>query len=104
MKVHELKIEESWADDILYNGKNFEIRRNDRGYQKGDLIKFKVIEDFHPVCTWECKDHPLNGKYYEIMYVLSSFGLQEGFVVLAIEPTNQPYRSIRGGEEQCRQR
>ena len=39
-KTHKLKILENFADDVYIGNKNFEIRKNDRGYQKGDTIKF----------------------------------------------------------------
>ena len=41
---HELKILKQFADEIIIGNKNFEIRKNDRGYQKGDFIDFLAIQ------------------------------------------------------------
>lgn len=83
MKIHEVKIYESYADAVLSGEKTFEIRNNDRGYQKGDRLKFKVVEDGHPMFT--ALSHDLNEKDYEITYVHSGLGMQEGYVALAIK-------------------
>lgn len=32
MKIHEIKLHENFASDVLNGRKNFEIRLNDRGY------------------------------------------------------------------------
>ena len=42
--THELKIQKQWADAKLAGEKPFEIRRNDRGFQKGDTVRYKVID------------------------------------------------------------
>lgn len=50
--------------------------------KKGDVIRFKVMDgEYMPNNT-----HKLNGKEYEITYVLSGWGLEDGFVVLGIKP------------------
>ena len=43
MKIHELKIKEKYYKDVALGYKPFELRKNDRDYQKGDLIKYKVV-------------------------------------------------------------
>lgn len=35
MKTHKLKLDIAFCDVILSGEKSFEIRKNDRGYQKG---------------------------------------------------------------------
>lgn len=40
--IHELKIFKSFADAIISGDKTFEVRHNDRGFQKGDKVRFKV--------------------------------------------------------------
>ena len=42
--THDLKIQKQWADAKLAGEKPFEIRRNDRGFQKGDIVRYKVID------------------------------------------------------------
>lgn len=85
MRIIEKKIFQQFADAILDGSKTFEIRQNDEGYQKGDIIKFNVVDD------WKITQHlhGLNDKLYEITYVLSGWGLQEGFVALGIKPCEE---------------
>lgn len=80
MKKHILKIKFEYAVDILKNGKNFEARLNDRNYEKGDLVKFDVIDCFG---TKMGMDMPI----YKITYVLygGQYGIAEGYCVFGIE-------------------
>ena len=77
----EKKILKPYADAVLAGEKNFEIRFNDEGYQRGDIIRFKVMDSEMMADSF----HKLNGKEYLITYVLSGYGLQEGYVVLGIQ-------------------
>ncbi len=43
MTIHELKIEYESAKLFFYKLKSFELIKNDKDYQVGDLIQFKVI-------------------------------------------------------------
>lgn len=79
-KTHKLKILESFADDVCIGNKNFEIRKNDRGYQKGDTIKFTCVDKQGKILP-----HIIDEKIYEITYVLNGYGLKNGFVVLGIK-------------------
>lgn len=42
MKVHELKLDTKYFDEVKDGNKNFEIRKNDRGYQIGDVLELKA--------------------------------------------------------------
>ena len=84
--VHELKIKKCFADSVLSGEKTFEIRENDRGYQKGDLIIFQVVDETSFGGTFYVNHHELNNKVYKITYVLSGWGLEEGIVALGIMP------------------
>lgn len=77
MKTHRIKILLNFCDDVLYGDKTFEIRENDRGYQKGDRVVFQPYEPF--------VKHPISDKVYEITYVLSGWGLKNGYVVFGIK-------------------
>lgn len=77
---HHIKIQQEFADAIISGEKTFEIRINDRGYQKGDLIRFQVVDGYISNTF-----HPLNDKVFEITYVLSGWGLSEGYVAFAIK-------------------
>lgn len=82
--THEIKILDVFADDVLSGDKTFEIRRNDRGYKKGDHIKFNVVfkDDKHFIHEIP---HKLNRAEYEITYVLSGWGLMAEYVALGIK-------------------
>ena len=87
MRHIEKKILEQFADAVSLGEKTFEIRKNDEGYQKGDIIRFKVmVSDFI-----ENTSHQLNGKEYVITYVLSDWGIKEGYVVLGIKPKDDEF-------------
>ena len=80
--THNIKIRESFANAVDTGEKTFEVRKNDRGYQKGDTIKFTVLYDYDGC---EMIDHPLSKKKYEITYVLSGWGIEDGYVVFGIK-------------------
>lgn len=92
--LHDIKIKSEFADAVLCGDKSFEIRKNDRGYQKGDRIRFMVVGDIARYFSgskvvetiYENPKHELNGKIFEITYVLSDWGLEPGYVALAIKP------------------
>lgn len=79
--VHKIKLRESFAEAVMSGDKNFEVRLNDRGYQKGDYIVFKVVTDdgLTPV------DSILNKWFFEITYVLSGWGIKEDYCVFGIK-------------------
>ena len=83
MKTHELKIQGDFADAVYSGEKTFEIRENDRGFQKGDHIKFKTTNDCRH--NW-INAHAIEDCEYEITYILNGWGLKENYVVLAIKP------------------
>ena len=76
-----MKIQEDYADRIVAGDKLFEVRYNDRGYQKGDLLTFDVKYRDGLSNT----SHPLNSQTYEITYVHSGLGLDSNYVVLGIK-------------------
>ena len=88
--MHELKIEKQFADAILDGRKTFEVRRNDRGYNAGDTVRFTVLEDGVPI------QHKLIGAEFRIGYVLSGWGIEEGFVAFSIAPVYDEGSARRG--------
>ena len=82
--IHNIKILEAFADAVYSGAKPFELRKNDRGYQKGDILRFHVIDGkaFSRYIT----DHPLHLCEYEITYVLSGWHIEPNYVVLGIKP------------------
>jgi len=45
MEIHELKTWPEYFDAVWTNKKNFEVRKNDRGYQIGDLL---LLREYNP--------------------------------------------------------
>ena len=83
--IHELKIKQCYLCHILEGSKTFEVRKNDRDFQVGDLIRFLPIEDEN-YNVYEIKS-PI--PEYKINYILSGFeGLQHNHVCLAITPVD----------------
>lgn len=80
MRIHNLKILNDFADAVAIGDKTFEIRENDRGYQKGDYIKFQAIDK-----TGLENQHVINGKLYCITFVMNGWGIKNGYVVLGIK-------------------
>lgn len=83
-KLHELKLLWTFEIDILDGSKTFEVRANDRAFQKGDIVKFKVVD----TRTNPSLHHPVEEKEYEITYVLNGYGIKNGYVVFGIKEYN----------------
>ena len=82
--VHTIKIQLEYANRILDEAKKFEVRKNDRDYQVGDLLRFKVIDTKY-ACPREEVDHELNNQAYRITYIHTGLGMQPGYVILGID-------------------
>lgn len=82
--IHELKIQEEYANAIGRGDKTFEVRKeDDRQFNTNDRILFRVID-----CEGNlAPTHSLNKVMYRITYVLRNFrGIGKGYAVLAIKP------------------
>ncbi len=62
MKLHDIKIDYKFALEKANGIKDFEIRKNDRDYQIGDLIKYKVVNI--PDCVEKYSLRDENDKIY----------------------------------------
>lgn len=83
--THNIKINKTFMEPILKREKTFEIRKNDRGYQKGDFIRFKVADP--PI--YDSKEEQefrqaIEAKTYQITYVLNGWGIEPDFVAFGI--------------------
>lgn len=77
---HIIKLREEFADAVVNGDKTFEVRLNDRGYQKGDTVKFRVVTEMGIEFY-----HEINEMEFEITYVLNGWGLKDGYVAFAIK-------------------
>jgi len=95
MQEHTLKTWPAYFDAVKRGEKTFEIRRDDRGFQKGDIL---VLQRTRPDCLSEVEYQfgrsEMSGNpaaRYELRkrigYVLTGgqFGIEPGFVVMALE-------------------
>lgn len=82
--IHELKIQERYADRIDNQEKTFEVRKNDRDYQVGDIIEFEVIHSENDGYKIQAL-HPIAHKPYAIKYIHTGLGMADDYVILGIE-------------------
>ena len=80
MRIHNLEILNDFADAVAAGDKTFQIVKNDRGYQKGDYIKFQSIDK-----TCLRNQHVINDRLYLITFVMNGWGIKNGYVVLGIK-------------------
>lgn len=73
---HNIKLRIEYADAVLDGSKNFEIRQNDRGYQKGDTVQYQTVDREGNHVRHEVEDLE-----FLITYVLPSFHVTDGWVV-----------------------
>lgn len=80
MAEHKLKIERPYYDAIKRGDKTFEVRRDDRGFQKGDILVLAQCDGSY-VSRWPS---PLR---CEVLWILTGgqHGIQPGFVVMSIK-------------------
>ena len=92
--THNIKIRLQYADAIIDGRKTFEVRKNDRGYNAGDKVKFDVISDDGELTMYHYPLHPLNNAVYEITYVHSGLGLEKDYVVFGLKPIEEEKESL----------
>lgn len=97
IQMHQLKIHRRFADAKLDGDKLFEVRDNDRYFQKGDLIQYTVINNPEgPLLASATPNHPLNEMIFEITYVYSGPGVENGYVVLGERDVTSDYINREG--------
>lgn len=78
-KFHELKILDKYYQDVVVKRiKQFEIRKNDRDYQVGDIVSFTNVDG---------KNRPRKS-YFLITYVLKDipeYGLHKDYCIFGIK-------------------
>lgn len=78
-KVHELKTHPEYFQAARDKAKRFELRKNDRDFQVGDILK---------LMEWDPEASCYTGRsdYYRITYILTGgvFGLPDDLCVLSI--------------------
>lgn len=79
-KVHDLKVWKEFFKDLETKKKTFEVRKNDRNFQVGDLLM---------LMEYNKETDNFTGRYLEREIVFKfdggQFGLEAGFCVLGIK-------------------
>lgn len=78
--IHELKTWPKYFKRVYFGEKTFEIRKDDRDYQPGDVLQLK---EYDP----ETKEYTGRQTFATVTYLLpgGQFGIEEGYVVMSIK-------------------
>lgn len=85
MKLHILKIKEEYFKEVLRGNKTFELRKNDRDYQVGDLIHFLSVNGENLIIGNPAYNEKL---VFQITYILkdvAEYGLDKDYCILGIK-------------------
>ena len=84
MVVHELKTLNPFFDDVFFNRKEFEVRKNDRNFQVGDRLKLIELPPF--------KQARQRFVLKDIKYILQGgqYGIDKDYVVLGLQELSYP--------------
>ncbi|MRM94824.1 DUF3850 domain-containing protein [Riemerella anatipestifer] len=76
MTLHTLKLQQPFFDDVFYNIKEFEVRKDDRNFKVGDRVKFIEYPSERPRYVMK-----------KIKYILKGgqFGIEKGYVVIGLD-------------------
>lgn len=77
--IHQLKIEKRFYERIISGEKTFEIRKNDRDFQKGDELYLVLSKD-------ETDNWQMQSISVKVTYILHGplHGLAEGYCIMGI--------------------
>ena len=73
--VHQIRLAKSYFDDVASGIKTFELRKNDRGYKKGDILEMM-----------EFADGKNTGRMVKVLvtYILEDYtGIEDGYCIMA---------------------
>lgn len=77
--IHEVKLLKEYYNEVFMGRKTFEVRKNDRNYQTGDTL---ILNE------WDNDKQEYTGRKMarNVLYILvgGQFGIEEGYVVMAI--------------------
>ncbi len=85
--THQLKIEETYFNRLIDGTKTCELRFNDRDYQAGDEVQFKIpIEPIAGTLQNSVQNYRCTSDRFKITHVLTyPKGLRDGWVILSIK-------------------
>ncbi|MDT9683339.1 DUF3850 domain-containing protein [Streptomyces sp. TRM76323] len=101
MKIHELKLDSKFWNDVRSGIKTFEIRKNDRKFKVGDVIALTMYSGtFSSYASPTVNGHDYVSQseaptmFYDITYI-TDYEQKEGYVVMSIIPSSQ-VENIKG--------
>lgn len=82
---HELKTWPVYFDAVKRGAKTFEVRKNDRGFQTGDLVELQRLTLNRADADYDEDEPPLR---FKIGWILQGgqFGIEVGYCVFSLEP------------------
>lgn len=88
-RVHELKCWPQYFDAVASGEKTFEVRKDDRGFQRGDIVELQRCWDTpgHSV-QLNTQGKPAHTLRFRIGWILTGgqFGIEPGYIVFSLEP------------------
>lgn len=91
--VHELNTWPVYFDAVKRGEKAFEVRRDDRGFQKGDIVRLLRTSErsLHQV-EYDYHGKPCHVMERQITWILTGgqFGIEPGYVVLGLSNSEKP--------------
>lgn len=78
--LHTLKIQSKYFVDVISGLKTFEIRKNDRDYEIGDVLELEEIDTDFEYTGGSC--------YREVTYI-TDYAQQDGYIVMGIVPIKE---------------
>lgn len=78
--THKLKIIHDYFNDIMFDNKNFEIRKNDRDYHVGDKL---ILKEWNPNQS-RYTGNEITATVNYIHYGNGEYGLAEGYCVMGL--------------------
>lgn len=84
MKTHKLKTWPKYFKLIKSGEKRFEVRNNDRNFERGDIL---VLQEWHPMSG----DYTGESISFEASHVLygPAFGIEDGYCVMSLKPVSE---------------
>jgi hypothetical protein len=91
---HELKTLPPYFEDVLTGRKTFEVRKADRNFAVGDVLRLRewAPDDWCDESVGVFPDYTGREMRVKVTYILRGYGLQDGYVVLGIEPADADER------------
>ena len=99
MKIHELKLSTKYFKDVVDLKKTFEIRKNDRNFEVGDVLALSAYDSFyhryakngyitHRNQNDFCHLNEADTIFFDITYI-TDYEQKDGYVVMSIVPSKK---------------